>query len=73
MPVKINKNNKFTEVSTNDLLVQLDEYSTKLQKLQFSKVMNAIENVNDIKLTRMEIARFKTEIRAREIESKVSK
>ena len=56
---------------TNDeLQVQLTELKDELFNLRFRHAVNELENPNVINSTKKDIARIKTEIRAREIKAK---
>ena len=56
---------------TNDeLQVKLTELKDELFNLRFRHEVNELENPNVINSTKKDIARIKTEIRAREIKAK---
>ncbi|MDD7187017.1 MAG: 50S ribosomal protein L29 [Clostridia bacterium] len=56
---------------TNDeLQVKLTELKDELFNLRFRHAVNELENPNVINSTKKDIARIKTEIRAREIKAK---
>ena len=56
---------------TNDeLQVKLTELKDELFNLRFRHALNELENPNVINSTKKDIARIKTEIRAREIKAK---
>ena len=56
---------------TNDeLQVKLTELKDELFNLRFRHAVNELENPNVINSTKKDIARMKTEIRAREIKAK---
>ena len=58
-------------VMTNDeLQVKLTELKDELFNLRFRHAVNELENPNVINSTKKDIARIKTEIRAREIKAK---
>lgn len=57
---------------TNDeLQVKLAELKDELFNLRFRQAVNELENPNVINSTKKDIARIKTEIRAREIKANV--
>ena len=57
---------------TNDeLQVKLTELKDELFNLRFRHAVNELENPNVINSTKKDIARIKTEIRAREIKANV--
>ena len=57
---------------TNDeLQVKLAELKDELFNLRFRRAVNELENPNVINSTKKDIARIKTEIRAREIKANV--
>lgn len=63
------KNKKLTEMSSPELEKELSELKSELFKLRFSLATNGLDNPMRIKEVRREIARVKTVLRKREIES----
>ncbi|QQS29137.1 MAG: 50S ribosomal protein L29 [Sphingobacteriales bacterium] len=63
--VKIN----FKDLSTDELLDKEREEVMRLQKLRFNHAVSPIENTNVLLKLRRDIARIKTELRAREIKN----
>lgn len=61
------KINKIKEMSSPDLEKELGELKTELFKLRFSLKTNGLENPMKIKDVRKDIARIKTELRARQL------
>lgn len=62
--------NKFLELqamSTEDLQSQLAEAEVSLQKMKFDHTVNGIENPLNLRSSRRDIARIKTELRRREL------
>ncbi len=57
------------ELSTAELIERLDEEKKQLQKLKLNHAVSPIENPMKIRAYRKTIARFNTELRAREMES----
>ncbi len=56
-----------TELSDDDLLVALSEAREELFNLRFQVVTGQLDNYSRIKLVKKEVARARTELRAREI------
>lgn len=62
--------NKFLELqamSTEDLTSQLEEAQVSLQKMKFDHTVNGIANPLELRSSRRDIARIKTELRRREL------
>lgn len=57
------------ELSTAELIERLEEEKKQLQKLKLNHAVSPIENPMKIRAYRKTIARFNTELRAREMES----
>ena len=62
------KNNKIKEMSSEELLKELDELKSELFKLRFSLATNGLDNPMKIKEVKKNIARVKTELRQRELQ-----
>ncbi len=65
-------NNKYTteeleSLSETELLERLDDDKKHLSKLRFNHAISMVENPGQIKSVKRDIARLKTEIRARQI------
>ena len=58
-----------TDLDTATLLERLAEEKDRLFKLRVQNATGTLENTAGLRLARREIARFETEIRAREIEA----
>ena len=58
------------ELSTAELVEKLDAERDQYQKLQMTHAVSPLENPNKIKESRRNIARYLTELRAREIADK---
>jgi large subunit ribosomal protein L29 len=56
------------EMSTADLQEKLEQTREQLVKMRLNNVVSALENPNQIRNTRKNIARYLTELRRREIE-----
>jgi len=63
------KINKIREMSSPDLEKELSELKSELFKLRFSLATNGLDNPMRIREVRREIARVKTILRKRELES----
>ena len=55
------------ELSLEELNEQIGETKVRLQRLRFNHAISPIENPNVIGELKRDVARFKTEIRAREL------
>lgn len=60
-------NNEFKELSTEDLKYELESAEAKQQKMKFDHATLGLENPQMLVEVRRDIARIKTELRAREI------
>jgi large subunit ribosomal protein L29 len=56
------------EMSDTDLKSELDQIRTQYQKLMFDHTIKGLDNPQNIRTTRRDIARLMTEIRRREVE-----
>lgn len=56
------------ELSTDELHERLEEEVKKLNKLKLNHAVSPLENPNQLKEVRKDIARIKTEVRKRQIE-----
>ena len=65
------KINKIKEMSSPELEKELGELKNELFKLRFSLATNGLDNPMKIKEVKKDIARIKTILREREIESDV--
>ncbi|WMJ75246.1 50S ribosomal protein L29 [Cytophagaceae bacterium ABcell3] len=63
------KNSEIKSLSIEDLKEKLAEEQESLVKLKFAHAISPIENPMKLKQSRKLIARYKTEIRAKEINS----
>ena len=63
------KINKIKEMSSPELEKELSELKSELFKLRFSLATNGLENPMKIKEVRKDIARVKTVLRQRELET----
>ena len=56
------------DMSTADLQEKLEQTRDQLVKMRLNNVVSALENPNQIRNTRKNIARYLTELRRRELE-----
>ncbi|MGL4598454.1 MAG: 50S ribosomal protein L29 [Bacteroidia bacterium] len=63
------KQNEIAQMSITDLSARIVEESGVLAKLELNHAVSPIENPMKIRITRRVIARLKTELRKREIET----
>jgi len=61
------KINKIREMSSEELVKELDELKKELFKLRFSLATNGLDNPLKIKEVRKDIAKIKTVLREREL------
>jgi large subunit ribosomal protein L29 len=61
------KTNKIREMSSEELVKELDELKKELFKLRFSLATNGLDNPLKIKEVRKDIAKVKTILREREM------
>lgn len=61
------KTNKIREMSSEELVKELDELKKELFKLRFSLATNGLDNPLKIKEVRKDIAKIKTILREREL------
>lgn len=54
-------------LSVEELTAELDKMESHLYSLSFSNALSALENTSEIKVARRNVARIKTELRAREL------
>lgn len=60
------------EMSTEDLLDELEDQKEELYRLRFQKATGQLEDVNLLRYTRRTIARIKTIIRERELAAEIA-
>lgn len=65
------KASNIREMNDKELQDELQELKSELFKLRFQHATNQLENPMKLKFVKKDIARIKTEIREREIKSKV--
>jgi len=66
---KKKKEVSFKEMGTTELKDRIQNDKMRYQKLKFNNIVSMIEDPNVLKKIRKDIARMKTEVRAREIEA----
>ncbi len=59
------------DLSTPELVDRIDEEKTLLRKKKFAHAVSPIENPNEIKILRRNVARLITELRRRQLTNKV--
>ena len=64
------KQEAIREMSTADLNDRLDQAREQLVKMRLNHAVSPLENPNQIRETRKNIARYLTELRRRELEGK---
>ena len=64
------KNNVIKELSTSELQERLAVDKIQLNKMKINHADTPLENPNKIKEARRDVARIKTELRKRELDSK---
>ncbi|MDD2529934.1 MAG: 50S ribosomal protein L29 [Bacteroidales bacterium] len=63
------KNNVIKELSTSELQERLAVDKLQLNKMKINHAVTPLENPNKIKEARRDVARIKTELRKRELDS----
>ena len=63
------KNNVIKELSTSELQERLAVDKIQLNKMKINHAVTPLENPNKIKEARRDVARIKTELRKRELDS----
>ena len=64
------KKESIKDMSTADLQDKLEQTREQLVKLRLNQAVTPLDNPNQIRNTRKDIARYLTELRRRELESK---
>ena len=64
------KQEPIKDMSTADLNDRLDQARTQLVKMRLNHAVSPLDNPNQIRATRKDIARYLTELRRRELEGK---
>jgi large subunit ribosomal protein L29 len=61
------KNERFDELTPNQLAVRLKELQGELRRLRFDRIVASVDDISDIRETRKNIARAKTILREYEM------
>ena len=61
------KMKEIKKLETNDLVERIEGETAKLQQMKLNHTITPLENPSQIKATRRDIARMKTELRQREL------
>ncbi|MCI6161726.1 MAG: 50S ribosomal protein L29 [Prevotella sp.] len=61
------KSKELKELSTSDLVERMEVEIGKLNQMKINHSITPLENPSQIKITRRDIARMKTELRQREL------
>ena len=64
------KQESLKDLSVNDLNERLEQARTQLVKMKLNHAVSPLDNPNQIRATRKDIARYLTELRRRELENK---
>jgi large subunit ribosomal protein L29 len=66
MPKRIDFNKGLKDMSEADLKARIQEDELRLKKLEFAHALSPLENPMSIRDLRRDVARLKTELRARQ-------
>ncbi len=61
------RNEEIRELSTKDIRERIDEEKLNLTRLKLAHAVSPLDNPTKIKESKKELARFKTELRKREL------
>jgi len=61
------RNEEIRELSTKDIRERIDEEKLNLTRLKLAHAVSPLDNPSKIKEAKKELARFKTELRKREL------
>lgn len=61
------KNDEIRDLTNGELQDRIDAENLEYQKMQLTHAITPLENPNKLKMTRRRIARYKTELRMREL------
>ncbi|MGE4289564.1 MAG: 50S ribosomal protein L29 [Salinivirgaceae bacterium] len=61
------KASEIKELSTQELIERIDDYKKVLTRMRLNHAVSPLDNPNKLGATKKDIARLKTELRAREI------
>ncbi|MGD9992928.1 MAG: 50S ribosomal protein L29 [Bacteroidetes bacterium HGW-Bacteroidetes-4] len=61
------KASEIKELSTQELIERIDDYKKVLTRMRLNHAVSPLDNPNKLGATKKDIARLKTELRARDI------
>jgi len=70
MAKHIEFNRSLKDLNVNDLTARIKEDEVRLKKLEFAHAISPLENPMSIRSLRKDLARLKTEVRKRQLETK---
>jgi len=70
MPKHIEFNRSLKDLNLNDLSARIKEDEVRLKKLEFAHAISPLENPMSIRGLRKDLARLKTEVKKRQLETK---
>ncbi|HWB24390.1 MAG TPA: 50S ribosomal protein L29 [Chitinophagaceae bacterium] len=70
MAKHIEFNRSLKDLNVNDLTARIKEDEVRLKKLEFAHAISPLENPMSIRALRKDLARLKTEVRKRQLETK---
>jgi len=70
MAKHIEFNKSLKDLNVNDLSARITEDEVRLKKLEFAHAISPLENPMSIRSVRKDLARLKTEVRKRQLETK---
>lgn len=70
MAKHIEFNKSLKDLNLNDLSARITEDEVRLKKLEFAHAISPLENPMSIRSVRKDLARLKTEVRKRQLETK---
>ena len=70
MAKHIDYNRSLKDLNLNDLTARIKEDEVRLKKLEFAHAISPLENPMSIRGVRRDLARLKTEVKKRQLETK---
>jgi len=70
MAKHIEFNKSLKDLNVNDLTARIKEDEMRLKKLEFAHAISPLENPMSIRSVRKDLARLKTEVKKRQLETK---
>ncbi|MDA3891866.1 MAG: 50S ribosomal protein L29 [Salinivirgaceae bacterium] len=61
------KGSEISELSTQEILERIDDYKNVLVRMRLNHAVSPLDNPNKIGATKRDIARLKTELKARQL------